>query len=181
MSAIVSNCARISSKGRSRSSVVTTVRVATQSNAPQPGGFSRTRRRQIDTRRGEITLGGPCCHGASMFFRARGPTYSRDRGPPESTCNRPCSKCSPLRPHRDIFGEFQRGGLQFGTPPATAPAPTAKPGHALARPGRTAPFRNHPLVVQATPLLSCRSSAAADDLVRSGAGVLRVAPVRAEH
>ena len=95
---------------------MTAVRVATQSNAPQPGGFSRTRRRQINTRRGEITLGGPCCHGASMFFRARGPTHSRDRGPPESTCNRPCSKCSPLRPHRDIFGDFQRGGLQFGPP-----------------------------------------------------------------
>ena len=45
-----SNCARISSKGRSRSSVVTAVRVATQSNAPQPGGFSRTRRRRINTR-----------------------------------------------------------------------------------------------------------------------------------
>lgn len=131
MSAMPSNCARISTKGRSRSSVVTTVRVATQSNAPQPGGFSRTRRRRINTRRDEITLGGPCCHGASMFFRAHGPTYSRDRGPPESTCNRPCSKCSPLCPHRDIFGDFQRSGLQFGTPPATAPAPTARPGHRL--------------------------------------------------
>lgn len=160
---------------------MTTVRVAMQSNAPQPGGFSRTRKRQINTRRGKITLDGPCCHGASMFFRARGPTHSRDRGPPENTRNRPCSNCSPLRPNRAIFGHFRRSGLQFGTPPATAPAPTARPGHAPARPGRTTPFRNHPLVVRATPLLSCRSSAAADDLVRSGAGVLRVAPARAEH
>lgn len=158
-SAMPSSCARISSKGRSRSSVVTAVRVATQSNTPQPGGFSRTRRRRINTRRGEITLGGPCCHGASMFFRAHGPTYSRDRGPPESTCNRPCSKCSPLCPHRDIFGDFQRGGLQFGTPPATAPAPTARPGHALARPGHR--------LVQESPLCGTSQSLAILQTIRN--------------
>ena len=70
-----------------------------------------------------------------------------------------CSKRSSLRVNWAIFCNFQRGGLQFGTPPATAPAPTARPGHALARPGHR--------LVQESPLCGTSQSLAILQTIRN--------------
>ena len=66
-----------------------------------------------------------------------------------------CSKRSSLRVNWAIFCNFQRGGLQFGTPPATAPAPTAKPSYARA--SRPPPRGKRGCLSQAPPTRPCHA------------------------
>ena len=66
------------------------------------------------------------------FVVGRAPTFTRPGDEPVVTIH---PKCRPPRSDKAFFATFYRGGLHFGRSLDFRPPSTAKPSHALARPG----------------------------------------------